>query len=133
MNLQFRRKLALVVAVVALIGASSLTGLAQAKIDITGKWVFDVVIEGGGGQPTFTFKQDGEKITGHMSSMTFGEQDITGTLKGQDFLVSFKSDALGADAEVTYKGKVESNDSIKGTFDIGGLGSGTFTGVRAKN
>ena len=133
MNVQFGRKLALAVAVVALIGASSLAGLAQAKIDITGQWAFDVQTEAGGGTPTFTFKQEGEKITGHMSSQTFGEQDVTGTLKGQDFVVSFKSDALGADAEVTYKGKVESNDSIKGTFDIGGLGSGTFTGVRAKN
>jgi|SoiMethySBSTD1v2_1073268.scaffolds.fasta_scaffold2040495_2 hypothetical protein len=133
MTVQFARKFTLAVAVVAFVGAASLTGVAQAKIDITGKWVFDVVIEGGGGQPTFTLKQEGEKITGHMSSMTFGEVDVTGTLKGQDLTIAFKSDALGADAEVTYKGKVESNDLIKGTFDIGGLGSGTFTGTRAKS
>lgn len=133
MNVQFGRKLAFAVAVVALIGASSLAGLAQAKIDVTGKWNFDVQTEAGGGTPTFTFKQEGEQITGHMSSQTFGEQEIKGTLKGQDLTFSFKSDALGAEAEVVYKGKVESNDSIKGTLDIPGLGAGTFTAVRAKN
>jgi len=132
MNVQFGRKLALSIAVVALIGAASLTGLAQAKIDLTGKWAFDVQTEAGGGTPTFTFKQEGEKITGHMSSQTFGEQDVTGTLKGQDLTFSFKSDALGAEAEVVYKGKVESNESIKGTLEIPGLGSGTFTAARAK-
>jgi hypothetical protein len=132
MNVQFVRKLALSIAVVALIGAASLTGLAQAKIDITGQWAFDVQTEAGGGTPTFTFKQEGETITGHMSSQTFGEQDIKGTLKGQDLTFSFKSDALGDVAEVVYKGKVESNESIKGTLEIPGLGSGTFTAARAK-
>ena len=132
MNVQYGRKLALIVAV-ALIGAASLTGLAQAKIDLTGKWAFDVQTEGGGGTPTFTSKQEGEKITGHMSSQTFGEQDVTGTLKGQDLTFSFKSSALGDEATVVYKGKVESNESIKGTLDIPGLGAGTFTAVRAKN
>jgi len=96
------------------------------------QWAFDVQTEAGGGTPTFTFKQEGEKITGHMSSQTFGEQDVTGTLKGQDLTFSFKSDALGAEAEVVYKGKVESNESIKGTLEIPGLGSGTFTAARAK-
>jgi hypothetical protein len=133
MNVQFGRKFVFAVALVTLIGASTLAGFAQAKIDLTGKWTFDVQTEAGGGTPTFTFKQEGEKVTGHMSSQTFGEQEITGTLKGQDLTFSFKSDALGAEAEVVYKGKVESNDAIKGTLEIPGLGSGTFTAARAKN
>ena len=31
---------------------------------------------------------------------------------------------------VTYNGTVESNDAMKGTVDLGGQGTGTFTGKR---
>jgi hypothetical protein len=33
---------------------------------------------------------------------------------------------------VTYDGEIVSDDSLKGTVDFGGMGSGTFTGKRRK-
>jgi hypothetical protein len=51
------------IVLVAFVGAAQ-TG-AQAKVDLTGKWVFDVKTDAGTGTPTGTFKQDGEKLTGH--------------------------------------------------------------------
>ena len=48
----------------------------------------------GAGAPTFTFKQDGEKLTGHYAG-TFGEADVTGTVKGADITFSFAADAQG--------------------------------------
>jgi hypothetical protein len=103
---------------------------AQGKVDLTGKWVFDVQTEAGGGTPTVTFKQDGEKLSGHYSSATFGENDFTGSVKGQSFTFKFDADVGGQAVSVSYSGTVESRDAVKGTIEIVGLGSGTFTGKR---
>jgi hypothetical protein len=123
--------LTVAVAAVLLGLASASTRAGQAaKIDITGAWIF-TVDTGTTGTPTVTFKQDGEKLTGHYSSMTLGEADLTGTLKGQDLAFSFNADLQGTAVPVVYKGTVESNASMKGTIDVGGgLATGTFTGKR---
>jgi hypothetical protein len=115
----------------AVVLAASLTVAAQStKVDVTGKWLFNVQTDAGGGTPTVTLKQDGEKLTGHYSSQTFGEVDLTGTVKGQDIKFSFSADAQGTTLQVTYAGTIESKDSMKGTVDLGGLGQGTFTAKR---
>jgi hypothetical protein len=130
---QGMRRAALVVAAVSLmLVGSAIARAAQAttttaKVDVTGVWIFAVETEGGSGTPTVTFKQDGEKITGHYSSATFGEVDLTGTLKDQDLGFKFGAADVG---EVTYKGTVQSNNAIKGTLDIPGIGAGTFTAKR---
>jgi hypothetical protein len=33
---------------------------------------------------------------------------------------------------MTYDGEIQSDDSVKGTVDFGGMGSGTFTGKRKR-
>lgn len=114
-----------------LVAASTLVAAQGAKVDITGKWIFEVATDAGSGTPTVTFKQDGEKITGHYSSSNLGEADLTGTLKGQNLTFTFQADVPGAGSlPVTYVAKVESKDSMKGTIDIGGAATGTFTGKR---
>jgi hypothetical protein len=102
--------------------------LAAQATNITGKWVFEVQTDQGSGSPVFTFKQDGEKLTGRYQG-TFGEADLTGTVKGAAVAFSFKADAQGTAVEITYKGTVE-KDTIKGTLDLGGLATGTFSGKR---
>jgi hypothetical protein len=104
---------------------------AQAKVDLTGNWVFDVQTEAGGGSPAFTFKQDGEKLTGKYKGL-FGEADITGTVTGKTVKFSFSADAQGTAVTVVYEGEIVSSDSIKGKVDLGGVGQGTFTGTRSK-
>ncbi len=106
------------------------TVAAQQKLNITGKWVFEVQTDAGTGTPTVTFKQDGEKITGHYSSMTLGEADLTGTLKGQALTFNFQADLQGQAVPVTYTATVDSNTTMKGTIDIGGAATGTFTGKK---
>src|SRR5215831_16223080 len=101
-----------------------------AKVDVTGKWAFTVQTDAGTGTPTVTLKQDGEKLTGHYSSQTLGEADLTGTLKGNKIDFSFNADLQGNKLEVKYSGTVESKDSMKGTLDIAGLGGGSFTAKR---
>jgi hypothetical protein len=120
------RRLVFVVALVMGVAGSS-TLRAQA-VNLTGAWVFSVVTEAGSGTPTVTFKQDGEKLTGHYSSEVFGEQDFTGTVKGKEFSFKFGD----ADMAVEYKGTIEGPNSLKGTGDLGGIGQATFTAERKK-
>jgi hypothetical protein len=114
---------ALAVASVASAGQSS-------KVDVTGKWLFNVQTDAGSGTPTVTLKQDGEKLTGHYSSQNFGEQELTGTVKGNEVKFSFTADAQGTQLTVTYTGTIKSKDAIEGSVDLGGLAQGTFTAKR---
>ena len=104
---------------------ASQRGVAQAKVDVTGKWAFNVETSAGAGTPTFTFKQDGEKLTGHYVG-TFGESDVTGTVKGADITITFTVDAQGTALKETYTGTVD-KDTMKGKLVIEGLGEGTFS------
>jgi hypothetical protein len=123
------KRIAAVGAIVILVVAmSAATGSAQAKVDVTGKWAFSVETSAGAGQPNFTFKQDGEKLTGHYVG-TFGEADLTGTVKGSDITFSFTVDAQGTALKETYTGTVD-KDTMKGKLSIEGVGEGTFTGKR---
>jgi hypothetical protein len=110
--------------------ASIMVIAAQAaKVDLTGKWMFNVQTDAGSGTPTVTFKQDGEKLTGHYTGQ-LGDVDLTGSVKGTDFMFSFSSDLQGNKLDVEYKGTIESKDALKGTLSIPGLGNGTFTAKR---
>jgi hypothetical protein len=106
--------------------AATLAQAGQAKVDVSGTWMFDVQTDAGAGSPTMTFKQDGEKLTGHYTG-TFGEADLTGTVKGNDITFSFTADFQGTAISSTYKVTIENGTSMKGTLDITGVGSGTFT------
>ena len=123
-------------AVMMAIALASVTGIAAAqtqapaKIDVTGGWAFEVQSEAGTGTPQVTFKQDGEKLTGHYSSTLLGEADLTGSVKGQAIQFSFTASVQGNSIELTFSGTVEDNNSMKGKVSFGGFGEGTFAGKR---
>jgi hypothetical protein len=100
---------------------------APAAPDVSGTWNLAVEFTGGTGNPVFTFKQDGEKLTGHYQG-AFGDAEVTGTVTGREIKFSFK---IGGQGEsVSYSGTVD-GDSMKGKVDMGSFGDGTFTGKRA--
>jgi hypothetical protein len=115
--------------ILALVAALAMPAAAQGA-NVTGKWVFDVQTGGGSGQPTVTFKQDGEKLTGHYSSQTLGEADFTGTVKGNAIQFTFNAEAQGQQIDVAYSGTVDGN-TMKGTVNMaGGQLTGSFTGKK---
>ena len=117
-------------AAVAVLFGGTIGGAAQAaKVDVTGKWVFNVETAAGSGTPTMTFKQEGEKLTGHYSGQ-LGEADLTGTVKGEAIEFKFTVDVQGQSLNAAYSGTVDGKDSMKGKVDLVGLGEGTFTAKR---
>ena len=114
----------------AVIFGAPLGSAQDAKIDVTGKWVFTVETSAGSGTPTVTLRQDGEKLTGHYSSMQLGEADLTGSVKGKEIAFTFTANVLDMQIPVSYTGTIEGKDALKGKIEITGLGDGTFTGKR---
>jgi hypothetical protein len=95
--------------------------------DVSGKWALSVETSAGTGSPGVDFKQDGETLTGSYSSQIFGEQKVTGTIKGNAITFGFTAPFQGNDVTVTYTGTVDGS-TMKGKVTISGLGEGTFTG-----
>jgi len=102
---------------------------AADKTDVSGAWAFQVETPAGSGTPTFTFKQEGEKLTGQYKG-AFGEAPLTGTVKANKIEFSLKVQAQGQDATINYTGTVEKDGTMKGTVTLGDLGSGTWTAKR---
>ena len=96
---------------------------------VAGAWALTVQTTGGTGTPTVTFKQDGEKLTGTYSSQVFGEQKVTGTIKGAAITFGFDATLEGTAVKVTYSGTVSAAE-MKGKVTVGDLGEGTFTGKK---
>jgi hypothetical protein len=119
--------------------ASAATAAAPAKpadstaaapaANITGAWAFQVQSSNGTGTPTFTFKQDGEKLTGQYKG-AFGEAPVAGTVKDNKIEFTLKIDAQGQAMTIKYAGTVEKDGTMKGTAEVGELGSATWTAKR---
>jgi hypothetical protein len=116
-------------AAVAVLCGVTLVAAQAAKTDVTGKWSFNVETGAGSGTPVMTFKQEGEKLTGHYSGQ-LGEADLTGSVKGQNVEFKFTVDVQGQQLNCIYTGAMDGKDSMKGKVDLVGLGEGTFTAKR---
>jgi hypothetical protein len=97
------------------------------KIDVTGSWSVTVETDGGSGNPSFTFKQEGEKLTGKYKGL-FGESDLTGTVKGEKIEFSFKVSGQ-IEGTLSYSGSTDGK-TMKGKVSLAGMGEGTFSGKK---
>jgi hypothetical protein len=90
------------------------TLVAQAA-DITGKWTAQVPgRDGQTREQTFTFKVEGEKLTGTTTGMG-GDQPITdGTVKGDAISFTVVANFQGQEAKILYKGTI-AGEEIKFT------------------
>lgn len=116
-------------AVALLLGQSPV--LAQTA-QVAGDWQLEVESEQGTTYPTLILEQDGDMLTGHYSSATLGEAEVTGSVDGSEVTVTFSADpGVGQEVPVIYTGTVDQNGVWSGTLDIaGGLATGTFTATR---
>ena len=94
---------------------------------MTGTWAFEVNHSAGTSTPTVTITQTEGKLSGTYQS-TYGQFNLTGTIKGADFTFSVE---VGTEQKVTlvYNGTLN-GDAVKGSMTMGEMGEGTFTGKR---
>jgi hypothetical protein len=104
--------------------------------DISGKWTAQV--PGRGGQPqetTFTFKVEGDKLTGTVSGQQGDTPIADGKVSGDEISFTVTRERQGATIKQLYKGKV-AGDEIKFTRSAeGGQGNRPpveFNAKRAK-
>jgi hypothetical protein len=106
---------------------SLFTQLASA--DVSGNWTFAVSLgEAGSGNAEITMAQEAEgKMSGSYSGQ-LANGPIAGTYEGNNFEFAFSSDALGAD--ITYRGELEDDGTVKGSVIVQGQTMGSFTGKK---
>jgi hypothetical protein len=105
-------------------------GAPQGKpVNVAGNWALTVETTAGTGTPSVELKQDGETLTGNYSSQVFGEQKVTGTIKGNAITFGFTTSFQGSTVTVTYPGTADAS-TMKGKVTIGDLAEGTFTGKK---
>jgi hypothetical protein len=113
-------------AALALVPASPLS----AQVNMTGTWMLEVDVQGQVTTPQMTLQQNGTGLTGHYTSPTLGETDVTGTVEGSQVSVVFDIDVQGQSATVSYIGTVGADGVWTGDFDLAGLAGGTFSGKK---
>ena len=104
---------------------------ATAQVNMTGSWALEVTSDADGAvtMPELTLEQDGMTLTGRYSSAALGENDVVGSVDGNDITISFVAYVEGAgDASVIYSGTVDDEGVWSGTLDIfDGAFTATFT------
>lgn len=119
-------RLALLALVALALGAPGVS--AQAP-DLSGEWIFTVQSPNGTGTRRATLIQEGDSITGTISSDR-ATGDVIGAV--EDGVVTLNALLMMASGpfEVVYEAEV-TDDTMTGTVDFGSYGSGTFTGRKA--
>jgi hypothetical protein len=114
---------------VIVVSIAAVAAAQTAKVDVSGVWIFSVESAAGSSSPTITFKQEGEKITGHYSSQLVGEAPLVGTVKDQTIDFTITGAIQGTPLVLKYTGTIENKDSMKGKLSTE-FGDGTFTAKR---
>jgi hypothetical protein len=99
--------------------------------DVTGKWTAEVPGRGGNPQTnTFTFKQEGAKLTGTVDGGRGGPAEVqNGKVEGDDVTFTLVRNFGGNEVKLNYKGKISGNE-IK--FNVeGGRGPQEFTAKKS--
>jgi len=90
--------------------------------DISGNWKGTAEGPNGAIERSFTFKQDGSKLTGETNSEYTGKSTINdGKVEGDTITFSINAKFQDNEMKLTYKGKI-SGDTIKLSSDFGGNG-----------
>jgi len=100
--------------------------------DFNGTWTAAIETQVGVQNYTYTFKVEGEKLTGKTKSQ-FGESEITeGVVKGDDITFVENLNYEGMPLKITYKGKISGTDEIKFTRNVADIADEVFVAKRSK-
>jgi hypothetical protein len=103
-----------------LLTLAAILAIAASAADISGNWKGTAEGPNGAIERTFTFKQDGTKLTGETTSEFLGKSVLNdGKVEGDEVSFSITANFNGNEMKLAYKGKI-SGDEIKLTSDFGG-------------
>jgi hypothetical protein len=89
--------------------------------DISGTWKASIERPNGTMESTFTFKVEGEKLTGTVTMGQMGESAIVeGKVDGDNVSFAVESEYNGTQFRINYKGKV-SGEEMKLTGEVVGM------------
>ena len=92
--------------------------------DISGNWKATAEGPNGALERTFTFKQEGTKVTGETTSSFTGKSTITdGKVEGDAVTFTIAAKIGDQDVKLNYKGKIAGSE-IKFTSEMAGGGGG---------
>jgi hypothetical protein len=118
------RAFTFLLATLAIIG---LMAAPHAQKNLNGSWALSFNTPNGTIDATATFKQEGEALSGTLSSPQ-GEIAFKGSVKGTAFTVAFEVQTQNGNLSITMHGE-QDGDALSGTFDFG-QGMGDWTGKR---
>ncbi|HEY2431282.1 MAG TPA: hypothetical protein VGI12_01315 [Vicinamibacterales bacterium] len=103
------------------------------KVDLSGDWNASLQLDTITATPTFSLKQDGNKLTGEYVSQQYGKFPLTGEITGTAVTLTVSMNIEGNALAAVYSGVLQPDGSLKGTVDIGGGAmAGTFSASRKK-
>src|SRR5579863_9770185 len=105
--------------------------VAAFATDITGQWTSTFNTQIGEQHYTYTFKADGEKLTGTAKNDNGSTEITNGTIKGDDVSFTENFSMMGNAITITYTGKV-SGDEIKFTRKVGDFATEDLVAKRVK-
>jgi hypothetical protein len=120
------RNVCIRVVVAAAVALSAPLALAQAGV--TGAWKMTFQTDQGPADADLTLKQEGQKVTGNLSSPQ-GEAPVEGTFDDGKLKLTMKIDAQGQSFTMTLTGALEKN-TLKGDADFGGIGTAQWSATR---
>jgi hypothetical protein len=107
----------------------SLASTAFAQNSAAGAWEITVDTPQGANASTLTLKQDGDKLTGDLTS-GMGSTPVTGTFSAGTIAITANLDLQGTTLQLGINGKVDA-DTISGSVKFGDFGEFPFKGKRA--
>ena len=114
----------------ATVAATPSVAIAAApSADINGTWTTSFDSQVGTQTYTYTFKVEGETLTGHAKS-NLGEGGLSGTVDGDKVTFVENLDYQGQALAITYTGQIVSANEIKFKRDVAGAGGEEFTATR---
>ena len=125
-----KTRIALAVAV-AFALAFMLTAVTRADDKISGKWESKFTTPNGDTRTTtYTFKVDGDKLSGTVAGGMGGDTPLAGTVKGNEVKFTVTRQTPNGEMKSEYTGTVE-GDTMKGTVESP-RGKRDWTATRVK-
>ena len=103
---------------------------AKTGTDLSGAWDMSLQLDSVTATPSLVLKQDGTKLTGDYTSQQYGKFPVTGEVTGTAVTFSVPLNIEGNAITASYSGATQADGSLKGTVDIGGMISGSFSASR---